>query len=274
MNKVAIAAGVGVVAGLVVAGVYFGAPYAGFHIDLSLLVATAAILAFGSSIAGFTLSALDKQTAGSIGGSTRLSEDPVHQFVVPFDDREAIQVFARPGIPSDMILMRLGRLLTDPEQHAHKRIVLTLKKAKKGGEIFNPVVLKELFEKLKPFKHSQHIILRNEHDEFAGYIPWAKAVKDFTGGTAETRIRENIVDVLNDPAVSKKLRLMDGMGAQDIISDTATIHEAAFIASRDKDDDGEENVLHGLVVCHRKRNRKPIGVIDKKGIVQLINWGA
>ena len=275
MRRVAIAAGVGVIAGLLVAIVYFGAPFAGFRIDVSVLVALAAILAFASSIAAFTLSALDNTPAVATGGrgSTRLDQDPVKHFVDLFRDPGTIQILAVPGMPVNVLAMRLGRLLTDPEAQGGKRILLKIKKAKKGGDIFNPVHLKELFVMLKPFESNAHILLANEYDEFLGYIPGAKAMKEFTGANAETKIRENIIDILAKPSDSSRLRALDGMGADDFVSDKATIHEAAKIASSDLDTSGKP-VLHGVVICAGKRNRKPIGVIGKGDIVQLITWGA
>jgi len=267
MQKVAMAAGAGVAAGLVVGGTYFGAPYAGLHVDLSLLVAIAAILAFGSSVAVFTLLAFSRQVGGRAHASTRLNELPVSQFVAPFKEAGAIQILAQPGIPVDVTLMRHGRVFESPAEHADRKITLTIKKAKKGGEVFNPVVLKELFERLKPFTTSRHILLVNEHGEFMGYIPWTRAIKDFTGENAETKIRKSIVDVLDDPAKSTSLRAMDGMATDDIISDGATIHDAAKMTWFD-------DPLHGLVVYHGKRNRKPIGVINKNDLLQLISTGA
>ena len=234
----------------------------------STLVAIAANKAIGSYVAGFTLLAFSRQAGGRAHASTKLNELPVSQFVAPFKEAGAIQILAQPGIPVEVTLMRHSRVFENPAEHSEQgRSSLTIKKASKGGDVFNPVVLKELFEKLKPFTNSRHILLVNEHGEFMGYLPWSRAIKDFTGENAETKIRKSIVDVLDDPAKSASLRAMDGMATDDIISDGATIHDAAKMTWFD-------DPLHGLVVYRGKRNRKPIGVINKNDLLQLISTGA
>ena len=267
MRRVAIAAGVGVVAGLLVAGIYFGAPLAGFRIDVSVLVALAAILAFASSVAAFTLSALARPIGGRAHASTRMTESPVWQFVTPFKEPGAIALVVRPGIPVEHLLMRYQGIFDKPAENAERKFLISIKKAKKGFEPFNPVVLKALFEKLKPFTKSEHVLLLNEHDEFMGYIPWANAIKEFTGDNAETKIGKNIVEVLDDPAKSIRLRAVGGMATQDSISDTASIHDAAKKTWYD-------DPMHGLVVYHGDRNRKLVGVIARNSVLQLVSTGA
>ena len=60
MKKVAISCAIGVIAGLALAGAYFAAPYAGVSVAPATLMIAAAIVAFGSSVAILTLSALSK----------------------------------------------------------------------------------------------------------------------------------------------------------------------------------------------------------------------
>lgn len=267
MRRVAIAAGVGVIAGLLVAGVYFGAPLVGFHFDVSVLVALAAILAFASSVAAFTLSALGRPVGGRAHASTRMTESPVWEFITPFKERGVIALVVRPGMAVEHVLMRHQSVFDNPGANADRKFLVTLKKTKKGLEPFNPVVLKALFEKLKPFSKSEHVLLLNEHDEFMGYIPWEKAIKEFTGDNAETKINKNIVEVLDDPSKSTRLRTIGGMATQDSISDTASIHEAAKKTWYD-------DPMHGLVVYHGDRNRKLVGVIARNSVLQLVSTGA
>src|SRR6185312_4820728 len=194
MNRVALAIASFLAVAGVLAGAYFAAPYAGFRVDLSMIVAAAAMLAAACSVAVLALVLTGRQSGGRAYASTKLREDPVWQFISPFKGEGAIQLLARPGLPVDVMVMRHERVLGRPSDHPDQKIVLTIKKAKRGGEMFNPVVLKALFEKLKPFAKSEHVILVNEHDEFMGYVPWANAIKEFTGDNAETKIGKNIVE--------------------------------------------------------------------------------
>jgi hypothetical protein len=268
MNKVVIAAIVGAAACLAVAAVYFGAPYAGVRLSPAGVVAVAAVLAFGVSVAAFTLLALNRTPAGRAYASTKLNEDPVQRFVALFKEPGTIRIVAVPGIPADIMLMRYGRVFEHPDQYTDKKVFLTIKKAKR--EVFNPVVLRALFEKLKPFVKSEHVLLVNEYGEYIGAIPFARAVKEFTGENAETKISKSIVSVLANPESKDSiaaLRALNGMGVNDFISDHADIHEAAKMT-------WDDQPLHGLVVYSGKRNRKPIGVIDRNAILQLVATGA
>jgi hypothetical protein len=262
MNRIAVASGLA--AALVLAGAYFGAPYAGLHLQAPL-IAIAACLAAGYAVAGLIHMGFARPAFGKAYASSRLNEEPVVRFVVPFKEPGTVAVLAQPGISLDVMLLRNGSMFKEPEKHAGKKVFLTIKKSKK--EVFNPVVLRSLFEAIKPFDKSEHMLLVNEHDEVVGYIPWVRAAKEFVGENAETKIRKYILDVLDDPAKSIELRKLDGMGADDIISDTATIHEAARMT-------WFHDPLHGLVVYSGRRNRKPIGIINKNALLQLIATGA
>jgi hypothetical protein len=262
MNRIAVASGLA--AALVLAAVYFGAPYAGLHLQAPL-VAIAACIAAGYAVAGLIHLGFNKPPLGRAYSSSRLNEDPVAHFILPFKEPGTVAVLAQPNVTLDVMLLRNGSMFREPEKHADKKVFLTIKKSKK--EVFNPVVLRSLFEAIKPFGKSEHVLLVNEHDEVVGYIPWARASKELVGENAETKIRKYILDMLDDPAKSAELRKLDGMGAEDIISDTATIHEAAQMT-------WFHDPLHGLVVYSGKRNRKPIGVINKNALLQLIATGA
>ncbi len=251
----------------VCAGAWFAAPYAGLQRDASLI---AAIMAFvAAAISAFSVINVHfrRQPGGHAYQATRLNEDPVWRFIVPFKDAATLPVLARPGLPVEILLIRNERVFNNPQDHPDRKIMVTIKKSKKGGPVFNPVIVKQLFDKLKDFKKSEHVILVNEHDEFMGYIPWANAVKDFTGDNAESKIVKNIVEVLDDPSKSTRLRAMGGMATQDLISDGDTIHDAAKKTWND-------DPMHGLVVYHANRNRKLVGVIARNAVLQLVSTGA
>lgn len=267
MSRFAIAATSFLVVALALAGAYFGARFGGIHVDLPVFVAVAAGLAASASFALLMVSIFARPAAARAYAPTRLNEDPVWRFIVPFKEAGTMQLMVRPGLPVEILLMRAERVFKNPTEHAERKIVLTLKKAKKGGEPFNPVVLKQLFETLKPFANSEHVILLNEHDEFMGYIPWASAVKEFTGDNAESKIVKNIVEVLDDPSKSVRLRMLGGMATQDAISDKETIYEAAKKTWFD-------DPMHGLVIYHGERNRKLIGIIARNSVLQLVATGA
>ena len=119
------------------------------------------------------------------------------------------------------MLIRYSRIFDNPDANRDRKVVLAIKKGKRPTDVYNPVVLRDLFEKLKPFDKSEHVVLLNEHDEFVGYIPFAAAVKDFTGDQAETKIRNAVINVLADPSDKKSiktLRAMGGMAVDDYIS--------------------------------------------------------
>ena len=267
MNKIAVAVLSVFAVVLVLPGTWYGARYLGHPLDLSIMAAMAAVLAASCSVALVAVSLFGRPVGGHAYQATRLSEDPVWRFIVPFKEAAALPLLVRPGLPADILLMRNERIFKNPSENADRKIVMTIKKAKKGGPVFNPVVLKELFGKLKDFTKSEHVILINEHDEFMGYIPWASAVKDFTGDNAETKIVKNIVEVFDDPSKSTRLRAMGGMATQDLISDADTIHEAAKKTWND-------DPMHGLVVYHANRNRKLVGIIARNAVLQLVSTGA
>jgi len=254
----------GLAAAVLLTAVYFAAPLAGIDVRAPL-VAIAACLAAGYAIAGLIHLSFHNPALGKAYASSRLNEEPVVRFVLPFREPGTVAVLALPNLTLDVMLLRNGSMFKEPGKHTDKKVFLTIKKAKK--EVFNPVVLRSLFEAIKPFEKSEHVLLVNEHDEVVGYIPWARAAREFVGENAETKIRKYILDVLDDPAKSVELRKLDGMGADDIISDSATIHEAARMT-------WFHDPLHGLVVYSGKRNRKPIGVINKNALLQLIATGA
>ena len=77
MKKSWIAPLSGVAAGLVMAGAWFGAPYAGLHLQPVTLVAITAIFAFATSTATFALMAFERPAlGGDVRTSIHLDEEP------------------------------------------------------------------------------------------------------------------------------------------------------------------------------------------------------
>ena len=60
MNKIAISCAIGAGAGLALAGAYVGAPYAGVTLTPTAMMVSAAVVAFGASIALLTMTALTR----------------------------------------------------------------------------------------------------------------------------------------------------------------------------------------------------------------------
>src|SRR5262249_38624039 len=150
MNRIAVASGLA--AALFLTVVYFAAPVAGKNLQAPL-VAIAACLAAGYAVAGLIHLAFNKPALGTAYASSRLNEEPVVRFVLPFKQTGTVPVLAVPNLTLDVMLLRNGSMFKEPEKHADKSVFLTIKKSKK--EVFNPVVLRSLFEAIKPFEKSE-----------------------------------------------------------------------------------------------------------------------
>ena len=244
MNKVAISAAIGIA----VAGGAMAAPYAGLHVPLQTMMAAAAALSMGAATAVMTRSVLDKprhDTLHADAGSIRLKKLPglITKFPV---EKGTLQISMRPDTKVDLL-----EVVKHPASYAGKDIVVSLRAA--NTSTFNPVELKKLFRALRDQMGFVHLILLDSHDEFVGYIPGFYAKRDFTGAGAETAIAKYVVDVFADPNNSANLRLIDGAGKTDTISNEAKVAEAV------------ERVTGGfrtLVVLEGGNHRKPIGLVN------------
>ena len=264
MRNFWIALASGVAAAALLAGAWYGAPYAGLRLDETTLVATAAVLAFAASTAAFALVALVRPDRKKISRSTSLGDLPASEFLHPIRASGTVEIVALPDVPVEHMLIRHRRLFDRPSDEIDETILVTVKKGKRGA-LHNPIVLKGLFAKL-PFRNFLHVLLVNEHDEFVGYIPGPRARIDFTGASAETQIRKYIVDMLNDPSQSFLLRDIGGLAKDDTIRDTDTVANAAARAWG--------GLIRGLVVLKHGRNRKPLGVIFAEDLYRLAAYGA
>ena len=253
MKKIAISCAIGAGAGLALVGVYVGAPYAGVHLTPAAMMVSAAVVAFGSSIALLTLSALSKPEKKQEKSSKRLSaltlEDYAHF------PTSGLHIVLRP----DSAIEELD-VVRHPDAYAKKDVFLTIKKSS-GKTMFNPILIKRLFEKLSRFENFVHILLVNEHDEYIGYMPAGYARWHLLGEDAESLIRKYIVDVLADPKTSAALIEIGGLSKDETVSDSETVADTLKKAS--------DGFFRGLVVFKDKRNRKPVGVIYTEDLVRL-----
>jgi hypothetical protein len=255
MKKVAISCAIGVVAGLALAGAYFAAPYAGVSVAPATLMIAAAIVAFGSSVAILTLSALSKPEKKQDKKPTKRLSELADEDYAHFPTT-GVRIVLRP----DSSIEELD-VVRHPSAYVKSNIFLTVKKSS-GKSVHNPILLKRLFLALKDFELFLHIVLMNEHDEYVGYIPAAYARAWLVGDNAESLIRKYFVDVLADPkASSGKLIEIGGLSKDETIADSERIGDALKKVS--------DGLLRGLVVFKDKRNRKPIGVIYSEDLVKL-----
>jgi hypothetical protein len=247
MGKVAISAAVGIgvaVALMIAAGL-------GAQLPPALLMTLAAALTVGAATAVLTHHALEqpkrKIPVNEILGK-RIRD--VKELVSAFPKGGAVQL----SIKADTIVEEL-EVVKNPSGYANKDIVVTLKDGGKGNgpaQVFNPVTLKRLFVALKDQPNFLHVLLVDKHDEFVGYIPSFRAKSEFTGGNAEGQIVRYIIEVFADHAKSVNLHQIDGLSNTDTISDEAKLSEAQTRM---------EGGFLRLVVLHRGRHRKPVGLL-------------
>jgi hypothetical protein len=221
----------------------------------------AGALAFGASTAALLLVATTRPGTAKPYQRTRLNEMPVTQKISLFSDADKLAITARPEQSAGEILVRFGDTFKNPPEQVDKKFVVTLRGSKKAA--FNPVVLRQLFATLAPFK-LEHVILMQEGDTFVGYIPGKRAAADFTGANAETKITDCIIKVLANPSESKALKAMSGATMNDIVADTDNIRQA--VIKFNADDTVQELVVH--------RHLKPFGVITKSDLLTLASTEA
>ena len=256
MSRIGASATIGVLAGCALAGAYFVAPYAGVHVSLESMVAAATALVFASAVAVFALLAFERLSPRNPYATTRLNEMPAARFVSLFHDPERIQIVARPDISVGEILVRHSEKFKGLPEQLGQKIVLTIRGRRRTA--FNPVVLRQLFATLSPFK-LEHVVLLNDPDDFVGYIPGARALKEFVGNNAETKISDVIVKALGNPSEFALLRTLSGVARDDVVSETDNIRHAAIKCYTD-------DAIQGLVV---HKHLKPIGFISKVDVLTL-----
>ena len=247
MNKGVIAALVGLGAGLLLAGAYVGAPYAGLSIPPTVVMVFVAVFVFASTVTLLTHAVLFTPEKKGLRPWRRICDlGPKEYLRFP---RRGLRLVLKPdSVIDEWDIMRHSDRYMDSD------ILLTIKKGKKNQDIFNPLVIRRLFKQLQSHGGFMHVLLANEHDEHVGYIPAFSARTRMTSDDADSRISKYIIDVLADPTLhSIDLREIGGLSVDETVSDTETVAEALQRLS--------EGLFRGFVVFKDKRNRKPIGVI-------------
>src|ERR1700749_2808552 len=190
MRKVAIAAGIGLLSALVLGGMYLVALYGGLKPTPSQVMIGAALLAFASTSAVFALLILTRTAPTTPYQRSRLNQLPALQKISEFMDGEKVQILARPEQSLAEIMVRHSAMFKKPDAYKDRKVVVRLHASDRKG--FNPVILRGLFGALAPFK-LEHVILFDADGQFAGYIPGDRALKDFNGDNAETKIAKAMV---------------------------------------------------------------------------------
>jgi len=263
MNRIAIAA-IGILAVLAPLALYFAVPRMGVHLDTNFIVLLAGALAFGASTAALLTGVAGRQGASRPYQRSRLNEMPTTQKISLFRDAEKLEITARPEQTVGEILVRFGDTFKNLPEHMDKKIVLTLKGSKKKD--FNPVVLRQLFATLTPFK-LEHVLLMQEGETYVGYIPGKRAAADFAGANAETKIADCIVKVLAKPDDDKSLKALRGMSGatlNDTVDEADNIRQA--VIKFNADDGVQELVVH--------RHLKPIGILTRSDLLTLASTEA
>ena len=254
MSKVAISSAIGVFAGMLLLGAYIGAPYAGVSLAPGTVMVAVAVFVFGSTVTLLAQQALSRPAKKTPPTSRRLSDLSTKDYLrFPTSG-------ARLSVRPDTVIEELD-IVRHPESYDDKDVFLTIKKSP-GKSIFNPIVLRRLFEALSRFPNFIHILLVNEHDEFIGYIPAGYTRWELIHAQdPETLIVRYIIDVLADPRKSDRLREIKGLSVDECIFDSERVSAALKKVS--------DGLFRGLVIYKDKRNRKPLGVIYAEALFQL-----
>jgi len=256
MKKRLLAALIGVVAGLLLAGVYFAAPYAGFHLRPDMVVAVGAAFVFAGAVAVFALVAMDRPAFRNARAAILLNEDPAKEYVFPFRGPEMLLVTARAEQSIGEIFVRFGDTFKTPPEKMRKSIVVAIKGSAKKPFLW--MTLGQLFTMLKPY-NVEHVLLSNEKDEFIGYIPGKRAVKEFTAEKAMDAIDKYIIKVLSKPEECAVLRDIGGATREDTVAENDTAFQAqAKLWANEK--------VQGLIL---HKHLKPVGFISKVDVLRI-----
>ncbi len=256
MNRRLLAALIGLGAGVLLAGAYVALLYARVPLRPEWVVGGAAAIVFAGAVAVFALVAMDRPSYGGIRPTFPLNEEPATRFIFPFKGGDLLQIVARADMSVGEMLVRFGDAFKTPAENMTKPISLTIKGSAKKP--FSTITLEQLFLALKPF-NLQHVVLVNDKDDFVGYIPGRRALKEFAGDKPEEKITKFIVKVLADPSAGGVLRDIGGITRDDTINETDTARDAeGKVWANDN--------VHGLVV---HRHLKPIGVISKVDVLRV-----
>jgi hypothetical protein len=255
MRKVAIAAGVGAAAGLLLTGLYAAYVFAGGTLSPQATAVIAAAIVLSCAVAMFALVVMDRPIYGTTR-TLKLNDEPAVEYIFPFRGENIAQIAARPETPLAMMLARFGDAFKKTPAEMTKDITVTLKRSTKMP--FATITLQQLFLTLKPFR-LEHVLLLDETDHFIGYIPGKRASKEFTGDNAADKITKYIVNVIEKPDDAAVVREIGGVPDADTVKDNDNVRyvEAMLWANES---------INGFVV---KRKSKPFGYISKVDVLRL-----
>lgn len=247
MNRIAVSAAIGILAGGALAGAYVGAPYAGVQLSPSLIIVIAASVAFGSAICVAALNLGKAAEKAAAGGLMSMQLKRAANMVEKFPGRDgALDLVIRADQKIDQL-----EVVKNPESYKAKDITVRLKGG--GGSKFNPIDLVQLFASLKQQPGFIHLVLLDKSDEFIGYLPGFAAKREFTGPNAESIVTKYVIKVFEDDSNSANLPLIDGAGKFDTISDEAKISDVlAKMAGG----------FRRLVVLKNGYHRRPMGLVN------------
>ncbi len=236
---------------------YFAPPMLGWRIEPSQVMAVAVILASGASIGAFLLIALTRPPVGRRSrAALMLNEDPAKEYVFPFRGENIVQITARPDMSVGEMLVRFGDTFKSPPDKLTKTIVVTIKGSPKKP--FASMMLQQLFTVLKPYT-VEHVLLMNERDDFIGYIPGKRAVKEFSGDKGIEAIDKYVVQVLAKPGECAILRELGGSTNDDTVAENENAFQAqAKLWANEK--------IQGLVL---QRKLRPVGYISKVDVLRI-----
>lgn len=213
-------------------------------------------LVFGATVSLFALTVQNlpaKKLSGAAFHKTKLSalpppeKDTDRLIVTPIPHMEhAWKLVVRPDTTAES-------LLEGSEKHREEEAFVTVRKTSEKSS-FNPLQLRDIFSRLKDNENPISVLLRDEHNEFAGYIPGPSVRRFFVDNkNSESEITHRIINALSNTKDSSILRQIDGVAATDWISDEATVEDAAKRMTRDQ--------LKGLVVLQGGRHRNPVALV-------------
>jgi len=247
MNRIAVAATVGVLAGVLLAGAYLYAPAAGISLSPTLIMVIAAATAFGSAVSVMLLSFGKAAEKTGPAGIMTMQLKRAASLVEKFPGRDgALDLTVRADQKVDQL-----EVVKNPDSYKAKDITVRLKGG--GSGRFNPIDLVTLFKALNQQPGFIHLLLLDKNDEYIGYLPGFAAKREFTTGNAESTVAKYLIKVFDDDSQSAMLPLIDGAGKFDIISDEAKVSDVlAKMAGG----------FRRLVVLKNGYHRRPVGLVN------------
>jgi|GEM_PF-2217662 hypothetical protein len=262
MKKATYAIWIGVGAAVLLIASYFALVAAGVKIVPIDAMMVAAMLAFVSSatiLALILLNQAEKKKEKAALTLGDLSKNSYAHFPRRGEEN-VLYMVVQPDTEIDEL-----DVIQNGEAYENKEIFLTIKRSR-GKTVFNPILLKKLFEALKGYGGFLHMLLVNEREDYIGYLPAARVRTDFTGDAAESKISKFIIDVLDAPESSVILREIDGLSIHDCIFEHEQVVDALKRVAI--------NFISGLVVFKGKGTdkgfHKPIGVIFATDLIKFV----